>query len=79
MKKSAKASSFPRLLATFKDELKEVFDFGGKNVLDKKENKSAEEFIADQVAYKYDNITHLHNLTLHYINSVVNQSEKISE
>ena len=64
LKKSAKASSFPRLLATFKDELKEVFDLGGKNVLDKKENKSAEEFIADQVAGTAKNYTTLHCITI---------------
>ena len=52
MKKSAKAKSFPRLLAEFKSGLGDVFDLGGKNVMDRKENLEAVEFINDQVIKK---------------------------
>ncbi len=49
--KSVKASSYSSILQSFKDSLKGIFDWAGKNALDKKENLTAKAYIEDMQVY----------------------------
>ena len=48
--KIAKRKSYAKKLQDFEAMLEEVFDLGGKNVLEKKENVAMKDFIEDQVS-----------------------------
>ena len=45
-----KKPTFEKDLETFRSSLKEVFDYAGRDALEKKENESVAAFIEDQVS-----------------------------
>ena len=51
-----------QLVSLFENTLKKTFDCGGKMVAEKKENKSAMEFVEDQVNHVQKNTTNVYRI-----------------